>query len=271
LISVAAAAGSGYRNSVAYVGLIYLVGLAYRGGFISVLIASLSGAMALGALALWNLTMPLPPNVQRALSPFPGTWEERHVKAAEASTEWRVEMWKEALFTEYWIHNKLLGDGLGMTQREMEMVMDISEGRGGGLNMNSGMSAQQEGMMVTGGYHSGPVQSVRVVGYVGLAILLLAMTRIAVHAHRLILRCRGTEWYPIALFFGIPVIVLPIFFVLIFGDFGKDVSTTFLAYGMLRLLEKTLPLPSYLKQRYVPYILRRQNLENSRAQPQPGS
>lgn len=44
LISVAAAAGSGYRNSVAGVAVIYLAGLFYRGGFRSVFTSTVSGA-----------------------------------------------------------------------------------------------------------------------------------------------------------------------------------------------------------------------------------
>lgn len=267
LISLAAAAGSGYRNAIANVGLIYLVGLTYRGGFSSVIMATISGAMGLGALAFWNLAAPLPGNIQRALSPFPGTWEERHVEGAEASTEWRVEMWKEALFTDYWIRNKLLGDGLGLSSRELEMLQASAEGGHGLDSMGSGMSRQQEEMMITGGYHSGPVQCVRIVGYVGLLVVLLAMIRVAVHAHRQILRCRRTEWYPIALFFGIPIIVLPFFYIFIFGDFTKDVSATLLAYGIIRLLERNLPLPAYEARRHVPYILRQQRKTNEENRP----
>lgn len=255
LFSIAAAAMSGYRNSVAGVGLIYFVGTAYRGGFSSVVISTTAGAMLLALLAFVNLVNPLPPNVQRALSPFPGTWEERHVIAADASTEWRVEMWKEALFTPYWIQNKLLGDGLGMTTKEMELIQDINFGiRTKGISGGT-LSSQQETMMITGGYHSGPVQTIRTVGYVGLLILVLAMIRIAVHAHRQIIRCRGTEWYPVSLYIGVPAIVLPIFFVLIFGDFGRDVSALFFFYSIVSLLEKNLPLPPYVRRADIPYIL----------------
>lgn len=255
LLTVAAAAGSGYRNSVAAVGLLYIVGIAYRGGFISVLFSLICGSLLLGILAIVNIASPLPPNIQRALSPFPGTWEKRHVQAADESTEWRVEMWKEALFTDYWIRNKLLGDGLGLTRKELEMMESMEAGGPGLSSMHSGMTQQQEAMMITGGYHSGPVQCIRIVGYVGLAVLILAMVRIAVHGHRQILRCRGTEWYPIALYIGIPTITLPIFFVFIFGDFGRDVSAVFLSYGMISLLEKNLPLPAYVKKKSIPYIL----------------
>jgi len=256
LVSLAAAAASGYRNAVASVGLTYLVGIAYRGGFMSVLIASLAAAFGLGALALLNLAMPLPPNIQRALSPFPGTWEERHVKAAEDSTEWRVEMWKQALFTEYWIQNKLLGDGLGFSRRELQL-MEAAESGLGYESLGSGLSAQQESLMINGAYHSGPVQTVRTVGYVGLLILLLAMIRLAVHAHRQVKRCRNTDWYPFALFVAIPIVVAPIFFVFVFGEFGAAAATFCGSYGIIRLMEKNLPLPDYVIPQRMPYLLNR--------------
>lgn len=258
LASLILAAMSGFRNAIAGVGLIYLVGMAYRGGFPSVLISVVGGSVFLSVLAVVNSTSPLPGNIQRALSPFPGTWEQKYREAAESSTEWRVEMWKEALLTEYWIRNKLLGDGLGFSRRELLLLESIklNDTLGQGTS-GSGMTIQQEGMMISGGYHSGPVQTVRTVGYVGLIVLLAAMVRIAVHAHRQIIRCRGTEWYPIALFIGVPAIVLPIFFTFIFGEFGKDVSALFLSYGMISLLEKNLPLPPYVKRTHVPYILKK--------------
>jgi hypothetical protein len=233
-----------------------MTGIAYRGGLAHVLFAGLSSVFLLGILAIVNIASPLPPNVQRALSPFPGTWEKRYIEGAEESTEWRVEMWKEALFTDYWINDKILGDGLGFTRRELLMMEDMASGGGSNLDSRgSGMTSQQEAMMVTGGYHSGPVQTVRTVGYVGLGILLLAMIRMAVHAHRQILRCRGTEWFPLSLYFGIPVIVLPPFFVFIFGDFGRDVSALFLSYGIITLLEKNLPVPAYVRRSRMPYVL----------------
>jgi hypothetical protein len=264
LTSLVAATMSGYRNSVASVGLIYLVGMAYRGGGASVLVSIVSGALLLALLAFVNLVSPLPGNVQRALSPFPGTWEERYVEAADASTEWRVEMWKEALFTDYWIQNKLLGDGLGFTRRELLLMEAIEQGTEVGMG-SSGLTIQQEGMMIAGGYHSGPVQTIRTVGYVGLLVLVLGMCRMAVHAHRQIRRCRGTEWYPLSLYIGIPAIILPIFFTFVFGDFGKDVAALFLSYGMISLLEKNLPLPAYVKPRRLPFVLSSRNLPNPAA------
>jgi hypothetical protein len=264
LLSFAFAAGSGFRNVVATVGIYYLIAIAYRGGFMSVLVASLTAAFGLAALALFNLAVPLPANWQRALSPFPGTWEERHVEAADVSTEWRVEMWKQALFTDFWIQNKLFGDGLGFGRRELEMMEAMELGQSF-ESLGSGLSAQQESMMITGGYHSGPVQTIRTVGYVGLAILMLAMIRVAVHGHREVLRCRGTEWYPLALFMVIPSIALPFVFTLVFGEFKTATTQVFFAYGMISLMKRNLPLPAYAKTVRTAYIL------NRRAQASGGS
>lgn len=246
LASIAMAAGSGYRNTVASIGFIYLAGIFYHGGFRSFMGSLLVGCFALLLLALINLNFPLPGNMQRALSPLPGTWEEQHRAAADQSTEWRVEMWKEALFTDRWIQNKFLGDGIGMTAAQLEQNETLSVTRGG--KSSSGLLVQQENMLASGSYHSGPVHSVRMVGYVGLLILLLTMIRVAVHAHRQILRCKGTEWFSIALFFGIPLMTQPFFFTFVFGEYHTAVAQTALGMALVRLMERNLPLPAYVPQ-----------------------
>jgi len=163
-------------------------------------------------------------------------------------------MWKEALTTDFWIRNKTFGDGLGMTRHELERLETMSEGGRDNWEGRSGMSIQQENMMITGGYHSGPVHSIRTVGYVGLAILLAAMIRVAVHSHRQIIRCRGTEWFPVALFLCIPSLILPIFWTFIFGEFQSGVAHTIFGLAMVRLLERNLPLPSWRVMRYQPSV-----------------
>lgn len=255
LLSLIAAGASGYRNSVAMLGLIYIFGICYRGGTLAVISSILAGAFALVLLALINLNFPLPGNIQRALSPFPGTWEEKYKNQAELSTEWRVEMWKEALTSERWIQNKILGDGVGMTAAQLEQNERIGETQVG--TSRSGLLVQQENMLINGSYHSGPVHSIRAVGYVGLAVLVMAMIRLAVHAHRQIIRCKGSEWFPVALFFCVPLLVQPIFFVFIFGEFHTGVASTMMGIAMVRLLEKNVPLPAWRRVSYQPYIYRR--------------
>ena len=257
LISLACAAGSGFRNTIAIVGLTYVVALAYRGGWPSIILASLMGILGIASLSIINIIAPLPPNVQRALTPFPGTWEQRYKDDAKGSSEWRYEMWKEALLTERWIENKWFGDGLGMSALELERGQNLYHNKV--TRSISGITVHQENAMAAGDYHSGPVQTIRVVGYVGLIILLAAMIRNAVHAHRMIMRCKGTEWTNFSLYFAIPIITSPIIFTFVFGDFGRAASAVFMGGAFLRLVRNSLPLPEYTKVRAQPFILSQQN------------
>jgi hypothetical protein len=247
VLSLGCAALSGFRSIVAMVIMTYILGILYRGGIRHLIASSLIGAALLLLLALVNSAMPLPANIQRALSFLPGTWEELHVRDAEGSSEWRFEMWREALSSDRYIHNKWIGDGLGFRREEIERGKTLQDMKAKGLG---GWDAHRENIMITGDFHSGPVQTIKTVGVVGLIVLLAAMLRLAVHAHRQIERCRGTEWLPVALFFGIPVIYYPFYFVLIFGTFQFAIAAFMLGLGMIRLLENNLPLPAYVPLRH---------------------
>ena len=263
LVTVLAAALSGFRNGIISVGLTLLLGVAYRSGFGGVAISAFGGIGGLALLAVVNTMHPLPPNVQRSLTFLPGTWEERYKIDAEGSSEWRFEVWREVLLTDRWIHNKWLGDGLGFSAAELAGQMNSRKGARAGI---SGFDAHRETILCNGDYHSGPVSTVRVIGYIGLIFFLLAQIRLAVHAHRQILRCRGTEWLPLALFTGIPLVFAPLFFVFIFGDFKGNAAAFLLALSMIRLLENNLPLPAYVKRRRLPFLLQTGNHARLREQ-----
>lgn len=242
ILSFAFAAMSGFRNEIIAVGLTYLVGIAYRGGLPSVLIAFTTLIMGISLLAVVNLATPLPSNIQRSLSFLPGTWDDYHVKDAEESTQWRIDMWKEALLTDYWIKNKYLGDGLGITREELNYIKSFDIDRVGAAVGTGKLSRQQQLMMASGNYHSGPVSTIRTVGYFGLIILLLAQIRLAVHAHRQIKRARKTEWYPLTLLIGIPIIWNPIFFVFVYSTFASASTILLMGIALVCLLEKNLPI-----------------------------
>jgi hypothetical protein len=247
LCSLSFAAASGYRNMIIAVAMSLFVSLLYRGGFIQIIISAFVMMLALVLLAGVNLMLPLPPNAQRALSFLPGTWEQRYVIESDASTDWRTEIWKEVLFTDRWIKNKTVGDGLGYSREELNLQMSLMLGKshiGTGI---SGFDSHRESILASGDYHSGPVQTIRVIGYIGLVVLLLAMIRLAVHAHRMIQRCRNTEWFPLALFIGIPLIWAPAFFVFVIGTFQQASITFFMGAGFLRMLGNNLPLPGIQK------------------------
>ncbi|MEY3897093.1 MAG: hypothetical protein RLZZ214_2614 [Verrucomicrobiota bacterium] len=252
ILSLAAAAMSGFRNTVFSVILIYTLAIAYRGGLASLMVSGLMAVGALTIITLVNSLAPLPPNIQRSLSFLPGNWEEKQREQSKESSDWRMEIWKEALTSERWIRNKWMGDGLGFSAAELAGQMNARKGVRSGL---SGMDAHRETILVNGDYHSGPVSTIRVIGGIGLLFFLLAQIRLAVHTHRQIMRCRGTEWFPLALYIGIPVICAPIMFVFIFGDFKTSGALFLISCGMIRLLENNLPLPAYVSRSRMPYML----------------
>jgi hypothetical protein len=256
LVSLAAATMSGFRNAVFAVMLTYLLGIAYRGGFGGLITSGIMAAAGLTTLVLVNTLAPLPPNIQRSLSFLPGNWEEKQRDQATSSTEWRVEIWKEALTSERWIRNKWIGDGLGFSAQDLEKSFTLKEAAA-----RSGFDLHREQILINGDFHSGPVTTIRTIGYVGLIFFLIAQIRLAVHAHRQIIRCRGTEWLPLALFLGIPIIFTPFTFVFIFGDFKNNSAMFLLSYGMIRLLENNLPLPAYVHKVRMPYLLKSRNAE----------
>jgi hypothetical protein len=244
LLSMAFAAMSGYRNVIALVGIIYIIGVIYRGGFFDFVISIMLAGLLLLSLNIYNEISPLPANIQRALSPFPGNWDERYVADAERSTEWRTIMWQEALTTDKYIKNKIIGDGLGLTREQhkrLEYLGSLPEGD----KDRTGLTIQQESMMLVGGYHSFPVETIRAIGYLGLLIMTIAMIRLLFHAHQQILRCKGTEWFTPVLFLLIPVMAYPFYYYLIFGTFKDGIAFFFIQSGLVDLIKRNLPLPHY--------------------------
>lgn len=245
LISFALAALSGFRNEIAAIGFTYFVAIAYRGGFPSIMIATTIMLVGIVGLAIINIASPLPANVQRSLSFLPGSWDTAIVKDAQDSTDWRVEMWIEALSTDHWIKNKALGDGLGMTREQLNYIQSFGSGftLAQGASKYSKLSLQQEFMMATNDYHSGPVSTIRTIGYSGLAVFLTAMIRLAMHAHRVITRARNTTWFPLSLLVGIPIIWNPVFFTFLYADFGTSISSFLMGVAFVSILKNNLPSP----------------------------
>ncbi len=252
MVAFVTAAYSGFRNGIITVSFTFLIGIAYRSGISGLAISILGGIGGLAVLAIVNSLYPLPPNIQRSLTFLPGTWERRYKDDATGSSEWRFDIWREALLSDRWIHNKWIGDGLGFTSTELMEQRNQRQGARAGI---SGFDNHRDTILTNGDYHSGPVSTIRVIGGSGLIFFVTAMIRLAVHAHRQILRCRGTEWYPLALYLGIPLVIAPVYFVLIFGDFKTGSGGFLLSVGMLRLLENNLPLPAYVIQRHIPFVL----------------
>jgi len=243
----------GYRNTLAIVAMNFAVGIAYRSGLSGILAAMLLGITGLVALSITNTVTPLPPNMQRALTSLPGTWEQRYKDDAKGSTDWRREIWIEALTSERWIRNKWIGDGLGFGAEDLQIGMSAK-----GIAGISGIDAQREQVLINGDYHSGPVSTIRVIGYTGLVLFLLAQFRLGLLAHRMIIGTRGSRWHSLCLLMGIPTIVSPVIFVFVFGDFKSAITSYLISVAMLNLIRNSLELQPILGRAATPESSTRQ-------------
>jgi hypothetical protein len=213
---------SGHRITIPYVTFVILLSTYFRKG--------MAGAIILGLIAIPPFIIliagqgtfyKLPDSAQRTLSMFPGKWDQGVVDNAENSTGWRVQMWDIVLHDPKYIHNKTFGDGFGFTKETLE---------------DMGAVGSQEDFMLVGDVHSGPVSAIRTVGYIGLGLFILLLFGTAVRAWRLIRITKGTPFYPLALFLGVPLIYTPFGFIFVFGAYGQDLPNAVMSIGFLNLL-----------------------------------
>jgi hypothetical protein len=225
---------AGFRNGILYLGFAFASAAYVRNGIKRALIVlAVGGALVFGLIAAQNAGFTLPLTAQRALSFLPGDWNADAKAEAEDSSEWRFYMWDVVLHTDTYIHNKLLGDGFGFSKYELQIMEQQEEG---GPSFIGG--ASQESSLIQGAFHSGPLSAVRYVGVVGLTLYILLLVVAASYAWRLIVASRGTDFFPLALFVGIPAIYEPLQYVFIFGGFDSDFPNTLFVCGMLKLLSK---------------------------------
>jgi hypothetical protein len=177
----------------------------------------------------------LPWTFQRSLSFLPGDWDPTAVLAAKESSEWRYEMWHTVLSSDRYIRSKFFGDGYGFLRSEFEEMLAAAKGEG----VLTGVQGDQEAHMIQGSYHSGPISSIKRVGYLGLVILLVYMGALARYAWRLIDESTGTPYQLITLYFGIPLIILPFFFFFVFGDYN-DILFMMFSLGMMKMISSSI-------------------------------
>lgn len=228
---------SGFRNALMNVFLMTAFASMLRDrfmGIVKVMTIVIVGAIIGVLLSYSSITLPW--TFQRTLSFLPGNWDPTAVEAAKDSSEWRFEMWRIALSSDKYIHNKILGDGFGVSRPDYERMMDAMLGGAGFI----GESVTQERFMVCGEFHSGPVSSIRFVGCVGLILVIILLLLLAQAAYRMIEKSRGTPYNFLAMFVGIPVLIYPIFFLFVFGAYEQDIINILFYAGIIRLIQSSI-------------------------------
>jgi hypothetical protein len=224
---------SGFRNAI-FASFIYTTLSAFlRDRFLgAVKIAFAAIVIILGAIILSFTNIDLPKTAQRALCFLPGNWDPDAVSDAQDSSEWRFEMWEIALTSEKYIHNKIFGDGFGYMRSDYERARLIEMGY---TSLMEGES-RQEMYLLDGDFHSGPVSTIRFVGYVGLALFLPLIFLVAGSGYRLIKGCIGTPFQFCSFFIGIPIVIIPFWFIFIFGDYRSDIINVLYSMGIIKML-----------------------------------
>lgn len=197
----------------------------------------LVGLFAMTGLQASGVQVPLP--IQRTLSFIPFVdWDPAAVAAAEESTQWRVDMWKEALVSDRYIRNKLWGDGLGFRLEDFLAIQRAVLGWGGAFSQ----AQSNEAAMIKGSFHSGPLSTVRVVGIAGLLFIVPTIFLFAFKAFRLAKQSFGTPFFSWCLFLVIPVVYMPFQFLFIFGDYKNDIVTIIMIAGYFKFFENSFAM-----------------------------
>jgi len=195
----------------------------------------LVGIIAISGVHQAGFSVPIP--IQRALSFLPLKWDDRATQNADDTTLWRVEMWEAALKPNSTIiRNKLLGDGFGFSAVEWNIIKDQTLGYGQGF---IGAMAQ-EAWIVKGAFHSGPISSIRFVGYVGLALFTWLQLYFLFYVVKLVHRALNTRFMPLAIYVGIWAVYTPFEFIFIFGAFDDNLIALMSYAGLARLLENSM-------------------------------
>jgi hypothetical protein len=192
--------------------------------------------IAVGGILLSYSSVDLPFTFQRALCFLPGNWDVTAKADAQTSSEWRYELWRIALTSDKYIKSKFLGDGFGFLRVDFERGVDIMSGR----SQAGAGDVEQEQFLLDGDFHSGPVSSIRFVGYVGLSLFIILLVKSAYCATSLIRQATRTPFERISFFMAIQIIIYPFFFIFIFGDYRTAIVDTLYFLGMLKLLKYSL-------------------------------
>lgn len=223
---------SGFRSSIIATAIFILLAATLRDGLGGFLRLSATGLVALTIIVAGNGRIyNLPFAAQRALCFLPGNWDPQAVADASRSTDWRIEMWKEYIGTNRYIQNRLLGDGFGFLKRDMDLL---------GMASSAGGADSQEGMMLVGNVHSGPIHAIRIAGYLGLVLYLVVLCSAATYAWRTINRAKGTYLAALTLFIGLPTIYEAFSYVFIYGALDWSLQGTLYSVGLLKVVNRGL-------------------------------
>jgi len=175
LIAAGCCSASGFRSCLISFMMTFCAVFYFEGLHKTRLLPLLLGLTLAGAAILLPNANKLPLVVQRTLSFLPAKVDPIARDSAEASTEWRVEIWKQAIpqIPKY----LLIGKGYSLDPNELYLADQFAGQRSSG----------QEVILLNGDYHSGPLSVIiplGIFGTIGFVWFLVAASRFLYRNHR---------------------------------------------------------------------------------------
>jgi hypothetical protein len=204
----------GFRSMVVIIVLLFS-GLFYFEGLLrSRLLPIFALIMILMGTLLVGFVQRLPLNVQRTLSVLPLPVDPLAKAAAEASSEWRINIWKQVIpqIPQY----LLLGRGLGFSGKELQSFITVDP--------NSGLGGTHEaGTEFVSDFHNGPLSVIVPFGIPGVIafIWFLAASGRALYKNY---HYGNPEYLKLNRFLLVYFIAKTIFFLFVFGSLYSDLA-----------------------------------------------
>ena len=202
----------GFRSLLMYCALLFMIQFYLEGLHRTRLLPVLAFAALLAALVCLPMASRLPYTFQRALSFLPVNIDSAVQADAQASLQWRFDMWK-ALLPQVSDH-LLLGKGYAITQDEYQMMGRDSSFRS--------VDPAEQALALSSDYHSGPLSVILSFGIWGAIAFLWFLTAgvWALHHNRLYgdPALRGINNFLFAMF-----LTKVIVFFFIFGALSDDI------------------------------------------------
>lgn len=252
---------SGFREKLLGLAVVCCFISLVRRRFIEVCLAACAAFFALLFLSTTGLLKEMPFGIQRSLAIVSFVEVSRDAKeSAEESADWRKIMWEWALDDrEGYITNRMWGDGFRLkvsdVKNESEMIFRGQTSFG-----------DRELFARAGQWHSGPIECINRIGYVGLVLCSLLMIAMLIVIFRACRSLLGLKEDYIALFILVPLVSQIALWYLSAGTMQKF-STFIPTVAFAKLLYCTALKEGYLtpmwsRERYVPLMIRQEPVVN---------
>lgn len=258
LISITTAVFSGFRSMLAQFGLLIIAVCIVKKEYYAVIISLIIAIISIGILHTNDALKILPHQAQRALCVIPGLAIDQSIRrGTDASTNWRVEMWKWALDPRMgYIKDYMFGDGFGIEKayhsRSLRSVM-----RGEMVNGDPKDFAKNRL------WHSLFIDTLQSLGYLGLFVIYGGVLYATFVVYKVNTALRDTPFFIYSMLYTCRIAIFSIFFFLSTNSLYTFLGTLLSHLAYLKVfhsiaVDEGKMVPMGKKTKYVPLLIKQQ-------------